>query len=164
MTEQPADFNLKNYLPVLATAYGEGADQPYEAKRHILSTILNRTESGKAEFGADTGRVTDVLQKGYYAYSQRSKKYQEAVDQKFPDKASEDSFKEYQAILSGILRGKLKKSDALFFLTPKEVERIKKTKSMNMDLLEKVDQPGDHIFYKYKTQLPGKGKISKRSK
>lgn len=154
------DFNLKNYAPVLATAYAEGANQPYEAKRHILSTIFNRAESGKAEFGAQNGKITEVLGHpgAYYSYSKQSPKFKEAMDQKFPDKLSEDSYKEFMAILSGMLRGKVQRSDALFFLTPKEVERVKKTKAMNMDLLEEVDRPGAHIFYRYKTAKAVKAK------
>lgn len=157
------DFSIKNYTPVLATAYGEVAGEPYEAKVHVISSILNRAESGKEEFGAHTGKITDVLQKGYYSFSKQSPKFKEAMDQKFPDKISEDSYKDFVAILSGILKGKIKRSSAEFFFTPKEVSQIKKSKSMNMDMLEEVDKQGAHTFFKYK-QLPGKGKTSKRSK
>ena len=158
MAPNPAtDFSIQNYLPVLATAYGEGANQSYEAKSQILSTILNRAESGKAEFGAESGKITDVLKHGYYAYSNQSEKFKEAMSQKFTDKASEDSYKQFMQILSGMLKGNVKRSDALFFLTPKEAEAQKKAfteskgkRGMNMDLLQKVDQPGDHIFFKYK--------------
>lgn len=148
--QPPVDFNLKAYLPVLATAYGEAASEDFGSKVEVLSTILNRAESGKEEFGAHTGKITDVLQKGYYAYSKQSPKFTEALSQKFPDKESEDSFKEIVAIFSGMLKGKVKRTDSLFFFTPKEVERIRKTKVMNMDLLEETAKTKTWNFYKYK--------------
>ncbi len=161
---QQVDFNLKSYLPVLATAYGEGADQDFNSKVEILSTILNRAESGKPEFGADTGKISDVLQKGYYAYSKQSPKFLEALNQKFPDKASEDSFKEFLAAFSGLLKGKIKRTKSVFFLTPKEIERVKKNKSMDMSLLEKTGQNNTWIFYKYAAKPAGKRQTSKPKK
>lgn len=156
------DFDIKAWSPVLATAYGEGANQDYDGKREILSTILNRAESGKKEFGADTGRITDVLRKGYYAYSQQSPKYQEALDQKFPDKMSEDSYKEYVAILSGMLKGNVKRTESQFFLTPKEVNKVKKSGAIDMSLLEETSKNKTWTFYKYKTQS-ATGQKSKKS-
>jgi len=162
MPEQPANnFNLKAYLPLLATAYGEAADQDFDTKVEVLSTMLNRAESGRAEFGADTGKLTDVLQRGYYAYSKQSPKFQEALSQKFPDKPSEDSFKEVVAAFSGLMSGKVKRTQSLFFLTPKEFARAKKTKSMNMDLLERTGQNDTWIFYKYAAVKPKGRKLAK---
>jgi hypothetical protein len=162
MPEQPTNkFNLKAYLPLLATAYGEAADQDFDTKVEVLSTMLNRAESGRAEFGADTGKLTDVLQRGYYAYSKQSPKFTEAMSQKFPDKPSEDSFKEVVAAFSGLMSGKVKRTDSLFFLTPKEVARAKKTKSMNMDLLERTGQNDTWIFYKYAATKPKGRKLAK---
>lgn len=165
MANEQFDFNLKAYAPLLATGYGEGADQDYQGKLEILSSMFNRIESGREEFGANTGRITDVLQKGYYAYSKQSPKYMEAIEQKFPDKASENSYKEFVAILSGILKGKVKKTETLFFLKPSEMSRIRKQgkRVMDLDLLEETGKNKDFIFLKYKQQkLPGKGKNSKK--
>lgn len=146
---QPIEYNLKAYMPVLATAYGEGANQDFNTKVEILSTILNRAESGREEFGAHTGKLTDVLQRGYYAYSKQSPKFTEAMDQKFPDKVSENSFKEVVAAFSGLMNGKIKRTDSLFFLTNKEIARVKKTKAMNMDALEKTGGNDTWTFFKY---------------
>lgn len=158
------DFNIQNYMPLLATAYGEAASEDYDSKREVLSTMLNRAESGKAEFGADTGKLTDVLKRGYYAYSQQSPKFKEAMAQKFPDKESEDSFKEIVAIFSGMLKGKVPRTDSVFFLTPQEVEKVKKTKAMNMDLLEQTGKSKVWNFYKYKTPSAKAKKASRTSK
>ena len=88
----------------------------------------------------------------------------EAMNQKFPDKMSEDSFKETVAVVSGLLRGKVKKTPAVFMLTPKEVERIKKSKAMNMDLLEKTGANETWNFYRYKPAPVAKAKGSKGRK
>lgn len=156
------DFNLKAYAPVLATAYGEGANQDTNGKVEILSTILNRAESGRAEFGADSGKITDVLNRGYYAYSQKSPKFMEAINQKFPDEMSKKSYREYEVLLSGMLSGKVGRTKSLFFLTPNEVQKVKKTKAINMDLLEETGKNKTWIFYKYKDKLAGKRKTSKK--
>lgn len=152
--QQKVNFNLKAYLPLLATAYGEAADQDFDSKVEVISSMLNRAESGKAEFGADTGKITDVLQRGYYAYSKKSPKFMEAMEQKFPDKMSEDSFKEVIAVFSGLMSGKVKRTQTQFMLTPKEVARIKSNKAkgikdMDMNLLERTGQNDTWIFYKY---------------
>lgn len=150
MEKQNVDFNIKSWLPVIATVYGEGANQDFGTKVQIASTILNRAESGRAEFGADTGNITDVLQRGYYAYSKQSPKFLEAMNQKFPDKMSEDAYKDAVAAVSGLISGKLKRADAQFFLTPKELSKIKRTGSMNMALLEKTGANDTYTFFKYK--------------
>lgn len=156
--DQPAspshvDFDIKSYAPLLATAYGEAANQDYNSKVRVISTMFNRALSGKREFGADTGKITDVL-KGYYAYSKQSPKYQEALSQKFPDKASEDSYKQIVAITSGILRGKIDKTTDEFFITPAEAKKTK----MNMSLLEKTGSNKVWNFYRYKPSPATKGK------
>lgn len=159
MTDMPAqqiDFDIKAYAPLMATVYGEAANQDYDTKIRVASTIFNRALSGKKEFGGDTGKMSDVL-KGYYAYSKQSPKFLEALNQKFPDKASENSYKEIIAITSGILRGKIAKTNDEFFITPKEATKTK----MNMTLLEKTGSNKVWNFYRYKTTP---AKVSRKSK
>lgn len=150
MNNQEESFNIDNYKPVLATVYAEAANQPPEAKRHIISSIINRAQSGKAEYGAENGSIIDVLKKGYSSARDNSPKYQEAMSESFKDKASEKSYKEVMALWSGMLKGTVKKSDAEFILTDKDVEDVKKKKLMDMTKLEKVAREGDFNFYRYK--------------
>lgn len=163
MAEQ-FDFDLKNYLPVLATAYGEGANLDYTEKLEILSTIFNRAESGSPDFRAENGKMSEVLEQGYYSYSQKSPKFKEAISQKFPDKMSEDSFKEFAQILGGILKGKIKKTESQFFLKPKEVKRFKEgAKELDINLLEKTYEGKGHIYFKYKENPKPKKKGKKKT-
>ena len=156
------DFTIQNWLPVLATAYGEAASEPYDDKLHVLSSMLNRSESGKAEFGADTGKITDVLQRGYYAYSKQSPKFKEAMSMKFPDKESEDSFKEFVAILSGMLKGRVQRTSSEFFFTSDEIKSLKKGGNFNFDLLEQVGEGKTWKYFRYKPA--GTGKPVKKKK
>jgi hypothetical protein len=163
MADAAPDFNLKSYLPVLATTYAEGGNQPYEAKVEIISSILNRASSGKKEFGADTGQISKVLETGYSSARDKSPKFMEAMNQKFKDKASEDSFKEGVAILGGILRGTIAKTRSQFILTDSDLKAVKAKKLMNMDLLEETSKEGDFHFFKYKdkpVKSTGKLKIA----
>lgn len=153
MEDTQPDFDLKSYAPVFATIYGEAANQDYETKVRVASTIFNRALSGKREFGGDTGKLSDVL-RGYYAYTKQSPKFREALDGKFPDKASENSYKEIVAITSGILSGKIARTQDEFFLTPAEVKKTK----MNMSLLEQTGSNKVWNFYRYKPSPATKGK------
>ena len=165
MVDQPVnqEINLKAYAPVFATIYGESANQPVEVKRHVVSSILNRAESGKSEFGADTGNITDVLQKGYYAYSQQSAKYKEAINQTFPDKESENQYKEGIRIFAGVLHGTIPRSDAQFFFTPREAKQLEKSKTFKMNLLENVGNAGAFQFFKYKDNSAQPGRKTNKN-
>lgn len=150
MTQSDGSFNLKAYLPVLATAYGEGANQPPEAQKEILSSILNRAESGKKEFGADTGSIINVLQTGYKSAQHQSPKYMEAMNQSFKNPEDENAFKQIVSIFSGMMKGTIPRTSSQFILTDKDLSDVKKNKLMNMDLLEKTSRQGDFNFFKYK--------------
>ena len=139
---QTLDFDLKAYMPVLATAYGEAFGMSREFKIHVLSSILNRAETGKEEFGAQNAQISEVLRKGYYAYSKQSPKYKEAINQKFPDKMSENDFKEFPALMSGILKGVIKRSDAMYFLTDKEAKNQSWSKNLKV-----IDRREGFNFY-----------------
>lgn len=154
-----APFNIEAYLPVVATVYGEAAGQSKEAKIQVASSIFNRAESGKAEFGAHTGRITDVLDKGYYSYSKKSKKFMEAMSQNFPDKESVRAFNQAKLIVAGILNGDIKRTDTQFFFTKKELEKIKKNKLMNLDLLEETHKDENWVYMRYKPQQARKKKL-----
>jgi hypothetical protein len=135
--------------PLAATLYGEAADQDYDTKVKIASTMLNRLESGKKEFGAEEGLLTNVLSKGYYAFSQQSPKFKEALSLKFPDKRSENSYKENLAIVSGLLKGTIDRDVAQFYFKPEEIEAMKKKKSFDFKKVKETGKSGPYKFYSY---------------
>lgn len=143
---QSGGINLKAYAPVLATIYAEAANKDATFKANVGSSILNRAESGKSEFGADTGNITDVLQHGYYSYSKQSPKYKEAINQSFPDKPSENSYKEVVRVFAGLMNEDIPRSQAQFFFNNDEIKKQSKL----IKSLEPVSTNGGFTFYKYK--------------
>lgn len=135
-------------MPLAAVMYAASANQKDAHAIRVGSTVLNRLKSGKPEFGADTGSITNVIQKGYYEYN--SPLWQEAMSGKFKDKVSEDRFKKIMALGSGLMRGTVETQPGEFFFTDSEIPKIKK-QGFNMNLVEEVGKSGDHRFFRYKT-------------
>ena len=112
-------------LEIAKAVHGEGAGASIEFRKMVASTILNREESGRTgEFG---GSIPEILQKGYYAVSNPNTPYKEATELKFKDKASENSFKETLQLVSGMIKGTIKRYPGLFYFTNKELARLKKS-------------------------------------
>jgi hypothetical protein len=104
------------------------------------STALNRLEANKPqEFG---GSLPEVLQKGYYAVSQNSPMYQQAVSSKFPDKVSESKFKQALQISYGLINGTIPKVKGQFYFKKGEAKGLRKK-------LNSVGKTGKYDVYSY---------------
>lgn len=136
-------------LPIAATVYGEASNQDYKTKVKIASTILNRFESGKKEFGADTGNMSDVLHKGYDSARDSSPQFKQAMLGDFPDKDSENSYKESLGIVSGLLKGVIPREKGEFAMTDKGVANVKKKNLMDMNKVENLGKSGSFNFFGY---------------
>ncbi|MFA5133110.1 MAG: hypothetical protein WC444_07325 [Candidatus Paceibacterota bacterium] len=107
--------NLANLI------YGENASEDYDTMVMTGSTLLNRLESGKfQEFGATP---EEAMNKGYYAVKNNTPLYQQAAMRKFPDKQSENKFKQSLAIANGLVNETIPRHQAMFFLKPKELKK-----------------------------------------
>jgi hypothetical protein len=128
--------------------FGEGAGVDKDTKHMIASTALNRLNSGKTEeFGAN---IPEVLQKGYYAVKNPNTPYKQAVEGKFPDKKSEDSWKEAVAVSSGLLKGTVAPREGQFYFKAHEIEKLKKKpKAFNFKAVKKVGDVGDYQVFGY---------------
>jgi len=133
---------------VADAVFGEGANQPIEVRRMIASTIINRMNSGKvAEFGGD---YSTILQKGYYAVSNPNTPYTQASTNKFPDKNSENIYKETLQMVSGLMKGTIPLDKGLFYFTPKEIQKLKKNpKAFDFTKVKNVGSSGDYQVYDY---------------
>ena len=134
--------------PLAAVIYSAGANQKDDFKKRVGSTILNRFESGKAEFGAENGSIMDVIQKGYYEYN--SPLYQEFMSGKFKDDKSKKEALKSTALAAALLRDTVSKDDGEFFFTADEVRSLKKNKKFDFNKVIPVGKSGEHTFYKYK--------------
>jgi hypothetical protein len=128
--------------------YGEAASEDYDTMHMVGSSAINRLSSGKsAEFGRN---MPEVLYKGYYAVSKNSPMFQQAMTRKFPDKNSEEKFKQALAISSGLLKGTIKPKSGLFYFKPEEIKKLKKNKKVfDFDKVKSVGKTGKYEVFEY---------------
>lgn len=140
--------------PLAATLYAEAADRKYATKVKIASSMINRLNSGKEEYGSHNGSVNEMLAKGYYAYG--NDMYKSALSNSFKNKQEEKAYKESLGIISGIVKGTIKADDTEFYYTPDEVKKLqaKGKKVFDFSQVEETGSDGYYNFYKYKSNAP----------
>lgn len=106
------NFDLKSYLPVLATAYAESKKHTPKEHDAVISDILDKAESGKKEFGAHTGSISNVLAHNFHSAKNQSPAYMEAMDQNFKSPDGENNFKKVVSRFSGIMKGTIPRTIA----------------------------------------------------
>jgi hypothetical protein len=128
--------------------FGEAASEDYDTMLMVGSTVLNRLNANKPqEFGAS---LPEVLQKGYYAVSNPNEPYKQALEQKFPDKNSENKYKQALLISSGLLKGTIKPKEGHFYFTAKEIKKLKRNpKKFNLNAVKEKDSVGNYRVYSY---------------
>lgn len=138
----------QDIMQLAAMINGEGASLDRDAKIMIGSSALNRLEAKRAEeFGSN---LQEVLSKGYYAVSNPNTPYKQAISQQFPDKVSENSFKESLVIASGLIGGTIPKRSGMFYFTDKEINKFKKNpKLFNLKAVKEIDKVGNYRVFSY---------------
>jgi hypothetical protein len=129
--------------------YGEAANQDYKTMKMVGSSAIQRLKSGRAkEFGSD---MQSVLRNGYYAVSNPNTPYKQALAQKFPDKESENRYKQALQIASGLLKGTIEPDKVQFYFTKQEEARMRKQgkKVFNFDIVKPSGQVGIYNTYTY---------------
>lgn len=139
---------LKDDAKILADmTFGESASEDYDTNKMVASSALNRLNANKpSEFGST---LAEVLHKGYYSVSQGNKAYKQAVTQEFPDKVSEDKYKEIYAMVSALLNGTLKPSEGMFFFKDDEIKKLKKSKGFNFKAVKPKGTVGKYQVFGY---------------
>ncbi|HHI04321.1 MAG TPA: hypothetical protein ENL45_02130 [Candidatus Woesearchaeota archaeon] len=142
----PKDFLLNFY----AAIQGEAEGQDKELKKLFASAYLNRI--GKKEW-ADSDLNT-LLVNTFDAAKLQNNPYRWALSGNFPNKISEDDFKETIAAIAPIIKSGKIPYDVEFVMTKKRYKQIKKMskskRPLNLDLLKPTVEVGDFIGLKYK--------------
>jgi hypothetical protein len=128
--------------------YGEAADQSPEVMKMVGSSVIRRAVSGRAEeFGAT---IPEVIQKGYYAAKNPNIPYKQALAQQFPDKNSENKYKQALQIASGLFKGTIEPDNVMFYFTNKEINKLSKNKkAFNFQAVKKTGESGDYKTFSY---------------
>lgn len=104
-----------------------------DEKIGFISTILNRVESGKSEFGVDgmpPSTAQEVLYSNtspYYETSGTNERFNNAMEgniQSYNDK----DYKKTLQLVNGIIKGKIPRKKGEFIYRPDEVKNLKKSK------------------------------------
>lgn len=132
-----------------AGIYSEVASEDSDTMKLVGSSIINRMNSNRdSEFGVN---LPEVMQKGYYGVRENTDLYQQAVTGKFPDKLSENKYKQALAIASGLLRGTIEPNKGEFYFTEKEIQKMKKRgkKAFDFDQVKDLGQVGKYRVFGY---------------
>jgi hypothetical protein len=128
--------------------YGESASENYDTMLMVGSSAINRLNSNKLlEFGAT---LPEILQKGYYSVSNPNIPYKQAQEQKFPDKESENKYKQALAIASGLIKGTIEPTKGQFYFTDKEINKFKRNpRKFNLKAVKQVGEVGNYKVFSY---------------
>ena len=128
--------------------YGEAANKDYDTMKMVGSTVINRLKSGKVEeFG---GNMNDVIMKGYYAAKNPNEPYKEVQTRNFKSPESIEKYKQAYAIAGGLTRGSIEPDKGLFYFTPKEETKLRKTpKVFNFKNVKESGKVGGYTVYDY---------------
>ena len=93
--------------------------------KRVGSTVLNRLESMDPEFGAENGRISEVINKGYS--ESQNPLYQEFLAGEFNDKRKETVAKKAILFASGLVRNSIPRDTEEFFFSEDINQQGKKT-------------------------------------
>jgi len=146
------DFNLlpEEVLALQQGTYGEAANQPYEIKKMVMQSILNRLKSGKVkEFGRT---IPEILNKGYYAVKNKNVPYKEALSGKFNNPLSQQAWSETQKVYNDIMKNQ-DFGNAMFYFKPSEISTIQSSKNgkkiFNFSKVVPLGQVGEYQVFTY---------------
>jgi hypothetical protein len=126
----------------------------YDEKVAAGSTVLNRIDSGKKEFGIDGVPPTSVHEvlfsnkSPYYEVNGKNERWNEAVAGKVA-KFNEEQYKENLQISRGLLTGDIERKKGQFIFRPTEVEKLKKNKGFDFKKTQKFDSLDRYEMYGY---------------
>ena len=146
------DINLlpAEILALQQGVYGEAANQPYEVKKMVMQSVLNRLKSGKIkEFGRT---IPEILNKGYYAVKNKNVPYKEALSGKFNNPLSASAWKETQQVYNDIMKNQ-DFGNAMFYFKPDEISAIQGSKNgkkiFNFQKVVPIGTVGDYSVFTY---------------
>jgi hypothetical protein len=138
--------------PLAAVIYAAAANQDDKMMQYVGSTVLNRLESGKSEFGAQNGRITEVINNPNSPYYEKDDTlYKQFISGNFKDDKSKKAAMRAASIASALTRGTLDRMDGEFWFNAEEESRLRKNKRVfDFDKVEEIGTIGlDNQFKTY---------------
>lgn len=143
------DKSLKSGLsstaikPLAAVIYAAAADQDDKMMQYVGSTLLNRLESGKKEFGANNGSIDEVIMHPGAYYEKNSKLYTDFMSGNLKDDASKKAALKAASIASALTRGTIERMPGHFWFNQDEITKLKKNpKAFNFNIVKNLGTVG----------------------
>lgn len=129
--------------PMAAVIYAAAADQDQKMMQYVGSTLLNRLESGKKEFGAENGSINEVIRHPNAYYEKNSKLYDEFMSGDFKDEASKAAALRAASVAAALNRGTLERMPGEFWFNQEEIAKLKKNpKAFNFKAVKDLGTVG----------------------
>lgn len=116
--------------PLAAVIYAAAANQDDKMMQYVGSTLLNRLESGKPEFGASNGSINEVINHPGAYYEKNSNLYNEFMGGNFKDDMSKKAALRASSVASALTRGTLERMPGEFWFNDEEIAKLKKNKKV----------------------------------
>jgi hypothetical protein len=135
-----------NLYQAAAMVYGEMGSKDQAHWDMAASSYFNSLDTG--EWKGLTSQ--ELLNKRYYAVSNKNDPYTWAMTKKFPNDKEEHTFKKILSRVSAMSKGKIEKTSVQFYFTKGEITKLKKNKAFNFDLVEPTGKIGRYFTFRYK--------------
>jgi hypothetical protein len=139
--------------PLAAVIYAAGANQDDKFMQYVGSTVLNRLESGKKEFGAKNYSITEVINHPGAYYEKNSRLYNEFMSGQFKDDRSKKAALRAASVASALTRGTIDRMPGEFWFNDEEIDKLKQNpKVFNFNAVKelgKVGTKGQFTMYGY---------------
>jgi hypothetical protein len=157
MNPNPQDLTNSSSVKLLAAFIHGFSDHTSDKDEMIAagSTVLNRIESGRKEFGDGVVAPTTIEEvlyspkSKYYEVSGKNERFNEAMSGKVA-KYNESSYKKALQIANALMTGNIDTVPGEFIYRPSEEERLVKSKGHDFSKTEKVGSLKRYNLHQYK--------------
>lgn len=135
--------------PMAAVIYAAAADQDEKMMQYVGSTLLNRLESGKKEFGAQNGSIMEVIKHPGAYYEKSSKLFEDFMTGNFKDESSKKAAMKAASVASALTRGTIERMPGEFWFNDEEISKLKKNpKVFNFKVVKELGTVGKKNQFK----------------
>lgn len=157
-------FSATAIKQVAATIYAAAAGEDDKMMQYVGSTLFNRLESGKPEFGAQNGNISEVIYHPGAYYEKNSQLFEDFKNGNFKDEKSKAAAMRAASIASALTRGTIERMPGEFWFNDEEIAKLSRNKKVfdfsKVQELGKMGKKGQFKMYGYPTN-PNGGKVVK---
>lgn len=134
--------------PLAAVIYAAAAGENEDMMKQVGSVVLNRLESGRSDFGAQNGSITEVINHKNGFYETNSKLYDDFINGRFANDLEKKKALMASSIASALTRKTIDRLPGHFWFNDKEISNLKRTKGMDFSQIKEVSVTGKKKQFK----------------